>query len=212
MSAKERRKGGVIEREIVKLHEEIGVHAERYPLSGSSRFRGQGHDVDVYAFGTDEAPLVGEVKGRKGADGFRLLERWLGDDDMLFLRRDRARPLVVLPWRVWERLLTEIAWLRAHRKPPLAAILEKRAVRADAGGENGETQKDGAGAGIAESGTRPSQTALNPGGQNGEVVGKDSRKLRRAARPAATPQIPTVTADGDAPRPARRVANRQTGA
>jgi hypothetical protein len=36
---------------------------------------------------------------------FALLERWLGDADMLFLRRDRAEPLVVLPWRVWARLL-----------------------------------------------------------------------------------------------------------
>lgn len=105
--AKHRAKGNSIEREIVKLHQDIGVHAERYPLSGASRFRGQGHDVDIYAFGVDEAPLVAEVKGRKGADGFRLLGRWLGDHDVLFLRRNRCEPLAVLPWRIWQRLLKE---------------------------------------------------------------------------------------------------------
>jgi len=35
-----RRKGGRIEREIVEAHRAFGVHAERYPLSGASRFRG----------------------------------------------------------------------------------------------------------------------------------------------------------------------------
>jgi hypothetical protein len=39
------------------------------PLSGASRFRGSGHDVDIYAFGPDEAPLATEVKKRKGGTG-----------------------------------------------------------------------------------------------------------------------------------------------
>jgi hypothetical protein len=34
-----------------------------------------------------------------------MLERWLGAADALFLRRDRAEPLVVLPWRVWARMV-----------------------------------------------------------------------------------------------------------
>ena len=46
--ARHRRKGDHIEREIVDRHKELGVHAERYPLSGASRFRGSGHDVDLY--------------------------------------------------------------------------------------------------------------------------------------------------------------------
>jgi Holliday junction resolvase len=103
--ARHRQKGDRIEREIVERHEAIGVHAERYPLSGASRFRGSGHDVDIYAFGKNEAPLVVEVKGRKGGAGFVTLEKWLGEYDALFLRRDRADPLVVIPWRVWARLL-----------------------------------------------------------------------------------------------------------
>jgi Holliday junction resolvase len=76
-----RDKGARIEREIVRLHLELGVKAERAPLSGAAHYRGNG-------------------------EGFALLERWLGDADMLFLRRNRAEPLVVVPWRVWARLLS----------------------------------------------------------------------------------------------------------
>ena len=53
-----RAKGDRIERELVALHKSIGLLAERYPLSGASRFRGAGHDFDIYALGKDHAPLV----------------------------------------------------------------------------------------------------------------------------------------------------------
>ena len=102
--ARHRRKGDRLEREIVDRHRELGAHAERYP-SGASRFRGSGHDVDLYAFGRNEAPIVAEVKGRKNGAGFTTLEKWLGEFDVLFLRRNNADPLVVLPWRMWARLL-----------------------------------------------------------------------------------------------------------
>jgi len=99
--ARHRRKGSRIEREIVDRHRELGVQAERYPLSGSSRFRGKGHDVDLYIFGKDAAPAVAEVKGRKNGAGFNTLERWLDDYDALFLRRNNTDPMVLLPWRTW---------------------------------------------------------------------------------------------------------------
>jgi Holliday junction resolvase len=106
--AKHRQKGDRAEREIVKLHKEIGVHAERYPLSGASRFRNSGHDVDVYPYGRDAKTIVVEVKARKNGKGFAQLERWLGEYDGLFLRRNHAEPLVVLPWKVWATLLGRI--------------------------------------------------------------------------------------------------------
>jgi Holliday junction resolvase len=59
--AKRKRKGDRCEREIVAAHKALGIHAERYPLSGASRFRGTGHDVDLYLFGHKEAPAVAEV-------------------------------------------------------------------------------------------------------------------------------------------------------
>ena len=105
MSKSQRDKGARIEREIVELHKKMGIKAERYPLSGSTKFRGKGHDIDVYAFGVEEAPAVAEVKARAEGKGFALLDRWIGDYDVLFLRRDRSKPLVVVPWRIWARLI-----------------------------------------------------------------------------------------------------------
>jgi len=67
-----------------------------------------GADVDVYALGREECPLVSECKSRKAGGGFVQLERWLGENDLLFLRRDHAEPLVLLPWRVWARLLAKV--------------------------------------------------------------------------------------------------------
>jgi Holliday junction resolvase len=103
-----RAKGNRIEREIVSRHAEIGVKAERYPFSGASRFRGSGHDLDIYAFGTDEGPLVAEVKSRRSGAGFVTLEKWLGEYDCLFLRRNSVEPMVLLPWRVWAVLLAKV--------------------------------------------------------------------------------------------------------
>jgi hypothetical protein len=106
--ARHRRKGDRCEREIVALHRALGVHAERYPLSGASRFRGAGHDLDLYLFGGDEAQAVFECKARKSGIGFTMLERWLGEYDALFLRRDHSDPLILLAWRVWARLLERV--------------------------------------------------------------------------------------------------------
>jgi Holliday junction resolvase len=58
MGAMSTRKGSRIERELVQLHRDIGVHCERYPLSGASRFRGSGHDLDIDARGKEEAPFL----------------------------------------------------------------------------------------------------------------------------------------------------------
>jgi Holliday junction resolvase len=106
--ARHRRKGDRCEREIVALHLALGIHSERVPHSGAMRYRGHGADVDVYALGREECPLVSECKSRKAGGGFVQLERWLGENDLLFLRRDHAEPLVLLPWRVWARLLERV--------------------------------------------------------------------------------------------------------
>jgi hypothetical protein len=105
--ARHRRKGNRVERSLVDLHKSIGVHAERYPLSGASRFRDQGHDLDLYLWGRDEAPAVAEVKARKNGAGFTTLERWLGEYDALILKRNNTDPLVVPPWRIWARLIQQ---------------------------------------------------------------------------------------------------------
>lgn len=104
MGKASRDKGLRAEREIVARHQEIGTHAERVPLSGAQKYR-NGVDVDVYPWGREGPPLVCEVKARASGEGFALLERWLGEADVLFLRRDRTTPLVVLPWSTWQRLI-----------------------------------------------------------------------------------------------------------
>jgi hypothetical protein len=106
--ARHRRKGDRVELELVHRHIDLGIHAERYPLSGASRFRDSGHDIDVYVFGREEAPLVAESKARKGGGGFVQIERWLGEFDLLFLRRNNADPMIVMPWRVWAALLARV--------------------------------------------------------------------------------------------------------
>lgn len=53
-------------------------------MSGAIRYLGNGADRDVYAFGRDEAPLIGEVKAQASGGGFATLERWLGEKDALF--------------------------------------------------------------------------------------------------------------------------------
>ena len=46
-----------------------------------------------------------QVKARGDGEGFKTLARWLGTNDALFLGRDRAAPLVVVPLHVWLELI-----------------------------------------------------------------------------------------------------------
>jgi hypothetical protein len=94
-----------IERGIIALHRAVAVFAEKVPLSGAARYRGGANDIDVYPDGRDGAPLCGEVKARGSGAGFVTLERWLGNNDVLFLRRDRTASLVVLNWTTWVKLI-----------------------------------------------------------------------------------------------------------
>src|SRR5262245_6099466 len=95
--ARHRRKGDRIERELVHRHRNLGLRCERYPSSGATRFRGSSHDIDLYLNGPDEAPAIFESKGRRGGEGFVTLEKWLAGYGGLFLRRDGADPLILLP-------------------------------------------------------------------------------------------------------------------
>lgn len=108
MSRSQRDKGARREREIVQRHVDLGIHAERVPLSGASRYRGNGADVDVHLPGRT-GPLCTEVKARASGAGFVTLEKWLGDNDALFLIRDRAEPVVVVPWRIYAELVRDRA-------------------------------------------------------------------------------------------------------
>jgi hypothetical protein len=102
MGKASRDKGLRRERALVEIHLKSGLRAERVPLSGAARYRGNGADVDLYVRGAE--PVKAEVKARAGGNGFRTLERWLGGNDALFLWRDRVAPLVVVPLHIWLEL------------------------------------------------------------------------------------------------------------
>jgi hypothetical protein len=87
-----------------RRHTALGIKAERYPLSGGTRFRESGYDVDIYAFGKDQGPLVAEVKSSKSGSGFATIDSSLANYDALILRRNNTDPRISLPWRVWARL------------------------------------------------------------------------------------------------------------
>ena len=80
----------------MNLCKAMGLDAHRVPLSGA---------VDGYAGDVIVAGLRAEVKARASGGGFVTLERWLGENDLLFLRRDRTTPLVVLPWSTWQKVM-----------------------------------------------------------------------------------------------------------
>lgn len=105
MAKMQRDKGQRRERELVHKHLDIGIKSERVSDSGASGYRGFKHDIDVYAFGEDEAPLIGEVKARKNGAGFKVIDNWLGENDFLALKQDRQDWVMVVPWRVWEYLM-----------------------------------------------------------------------------------------------------------
>lgn len=107
MTHPSKRKGNRAERELVNLHKEIGVDCVRIPLSGAvgGQFSG---DLEIGLLGK------AEVKARKGGQGFKTIERWLGDNALLFLRRDNAEPMVVMPWKTYKRLWSEINEAHHH--------------------------------------------------------------------------------------------------
>ena len=101
-------KGNRIEREMVHRYLDNGVFAERVPLSGSAGGSFSG-DLRI-------GSLRGEVKARRAGQGFKTLERWLGGNDLLFLRRDRAEPIVVMEWQTYMQIMREREGLYGDEK------------------------------------------------------------------------------------------------
>ena len=126
MASSSKRKGDAFEREIVELHHVDGIPARKVPLSGAC---GGAYSGDVIVGPLDSGrgyhiELVAECKKRKTGAGFVQLERWLGDANVLFLRRNRApgdgrkapSPMVVMDWPIWAMLARQVV----RNQPPLA--------------------------------------------------------------------------------------------
>ena len=94
------------EREIVNWHKDRGVAAELIPLSGAVKGNYSG-DIKI----GPQLALLAECKRRARAyqDLYDALDQ--DDSDMLFVRRDRGRTLVVLPIETYEAVLEWLGWI-----------------------------------------------------------------------------------------------------
>lgn len=50
--------------------------------------------------------LACEVATRRNGEDFASLEKWLSENELLFLWRNNAAPQALMPWKVWARLAT----------------------------------------------------------------------------------------------------------
>jgi len=97
-----KRKGDRIERGVVTRYRALGLAAQRVPLSGAGGGLFAGEVV------VPGAGRIG-VNARAQGSGFVTLTKSLGTADALVLRQDYAKPLVVLPWATYSRLVAPLA-------------------------------------------------------------------------------------------------------
>lgn len=98
MSSASKNKGSRVEREIRDAHLEVGIPAKKMPLSGAL---GGEYAGDLLIAGK----LRAEVKARKSGSGFAMIQKWLGSNDLLFLRENNDSPKVVMPMEIYLTLL-----------------------------------------------------------------------------------------------------------
>jgi len=100
MSSRSKAKGSAYELEVVRKHREMGVAAEKMPLSGALGGKYAG-DIKLFNGG-----MRGECKRRK--KGFTTLYKALAQDggnDICFVRDDNQETLVVMPWETYQEFL-----------------------------------------------------------------------------------------------------------
>lgn len=108
-----KQKGSRVEREIAQELTQMGIPSKRVPLSGAAGRFSQMLEADLSIF-PESRDMRGEVKARRNGEGFAVLERWLGENDLLFLKRDRQDPMVVLPWPVFLEVMLTYARHLGH--------------------------------------------------------------------------------------------------
>lgn len=111
MSKSQRDKGARIERECVNRHRELGLKAERVPMSGASAYTHDA-DVDLYLFGEDQGARVCECKSGKQVP--KKPFDWLDENDLLYLRPDNKAPAVLVSWHLWVEILGKLERLKAR--------------------------------------------------------------------------------------------------
>ena len=90
-----RSKGMRVEREIVNLLKEKGLHAERVPLSGAA---GGSFGGDIYCVNSGRTWKI-ECKAR--ASGFKQIYEFMQGNDAAIIKADRLEPLIVMRLKDW---------------------------------------------------------------------------------------------------------------
>jgi hypothetical protein len=85
-----KRKGNGFEREVVSRLQDLGIAAERIPLSGSAGGSFD-HDVSCPVRGLDK-----KIECKRRARKFGVVDSMLGGNFALVCRDDRSRTLVVM--------------------------------------------------------------------------------------------------------------------
>lgn len=92
MAHPSKRKGSGFELEMVKRLQELGLAAEKVPLSGAVK---GSFDRDLNV----SVPVQGQdwtAECKRRARQFKTIDAMLGANKVLFCRDDRSRPLVVM--------------------------------------------------------------------------------------------------------------------
>jgi hypothetical protein len=102
MSSKSKVKGYRVEKKLELMHNTEGVPAERVPLSGmlGGKYKG-----DLCIPSIEHCEFRCESKSRAGGKGFIMLDKWLSDNDILFVKRNNSTPLAVMPWEVYLKIM-----------------------------------------------------------------------------------------------------------
>ncbi len=100
MPNRQKHKGNRVENQFVTLLHAADIPAQRVPLSGQvgGLFSGDIRIAENY---------TAEVKARKNGEGFATIQRWLGENDFLFLKQDRKSPIVVMTWEMYITLMID---------------------------------------------------------------------------------------------------------
>ena len=127
-----RQKGNRVEREIAKLLTDAGIPTRRVVGSGAygkidERLQG---DLQIGTLPDGHWFLTGEVKARKDGAGFAILSRWLGDNDVLILKKNNVDPMVALSWTTFVSLL-EAAYIEAHTDMATKDVIEELSAISD---------------------------------------------------------------------------------
>ena len=102
MSHPNKKRGYQVEKWLEEKHNDFGIPCERVPLSGSI---GGKYSGDLCIPSVANSVFRCESKARKGGTGFQTIERWMGDNDVLFLKRNHQAPLVVVSMELYLKMM-----------------------------------------------------------------------------------------------------------